>query len=126
MTNARAASVGKNDTASRLEGLHETITSDGSSDLLGTGGNSELALGVETVLSCLTSDRSSARHVLVRRVGARTDQSDLELRGPVVLLDSLSELRKRGSQVGSEGTVDMGLELVQILRARLVTCKHLV
>ena len=69
-----------------------TVTFDGSTNLLRSGGDSVLALHVQTVVLSLTSDRSSAGHVLVRRVGARTDESNLELGWPVVLLDSLLEL----------------------------------
>ena len=64
----------------------------------------------------LLGDRGDTRHVLVRRVGARTDKSNLEILGPAILLNSLLELRKRCSQVGGERTVDMGLELGKVLR----------
>ena len=117
LTNARTASVSEHETADFLKSSHLTVTSDSSTNLFGTGSDSELALGVQTVFSSLTGDGSSAGHVLVRRVGARTDESDLELGGPVVLDDFILELGKRGSEIGSEGTVDVRLKLRQVLRA---------
>ena len=121
LTNARTASVSEHETADFLKSSHLTVTSDSSTNLFGTGSDSELALGVQTVFSGLTSDGSSAGHILVRRVGARTDQSNLELNGPVVLLDSLGKLGDRGSQIRSERTVDMGLELGQVLQELSIT-----
>lgn len=115
MTDARTASVGKDETASLLKGGDLTVTFDGGANLLGTGGDGELGLGLETVRGGLTGDRSGAGHVLVRRVGARTDEGDLEFLGPVVLDDFILELRDGSSQVGSEGTVDVGLELGEVL-----------
>ena len=116
MTNARAAGVGKNDTASRLEGLHDTITSDGSTDLLGTGGDREARLEVNAVVSRLLRDVGRAGHVLVGRVRARADESDLELLWPAVLDNLILELGKRSGKVGRKGTVDVRLKLGEVLR----------
>lgn len=116
LTDARTASVGEDETADLLEGGHLAVTSDGGTDLLGTGGNGELALGRQTVLVGLASDGSSAGHVLVRRVGARTDEGNLKLLGPAVLLDRILELGEGSSQVGGERTVDVGFELGQVLQ----------
>ena len=116
LTNTRTASVSEHETADFLKSSHLTVTSDSSTDLFGTGSDSELALGVQTVFSGLTSDGSSAGHILVRRVGARTDESNLEFSRPAILLNLSLELGERGSQIGSEGTVDMGLKLRQVLR----------
>ena len=116
LTNARTASVSEHETADFLKSSHLTVTSDSSTDLFGTGSDSELALGVQTVFSSLTSDGSSAGHILVRRVGARTDQRNLQLLRPAVLLDSVLELRERGSKVRGERTVDVRLELGQVLQ----------
>lgn len=116
LANARSAGVGKDHTANLLERADLTIAGDGSTDLLGTGGDGELGLGFQTVLGSLTGDRSGAGHVLVGRVGARADEGDLELLRPVVLLDCLSELGDGSGQIGSEGTVDVGLKLGEVLR----------
>ena len=115
LTNARSASVSQDDTTDILEGSHLTVTFDSSTNLLRSGGDSVLALHVQTVVLSLTSDRSSAGHVLVRRVGARTDESNLEFSRPAILLNLSLELGERGSQIGSEGTVDVGFELRQVL-----------
>ena len=50
----------------------------------------ELALDVETMFCGFTSDGRRARHVLVGRVGARSDQSNFEFLGPAVFLDFLT------------------------------------
>ena len=65
LTNARTASVGKNDTSELLEGLELTITSNGGANLLGTRRDKERSLGLETVVESITSDGGSAGHVLV-------------------------------------------------------------
>ena len=115
LTNARTASVCQNQSTNILQSSHLSITGNGSTDLLGTGSDSELALRLESVFGSLLDDRDGARHVLIRRVGAGANQANLELRRPAVLLNSLLELRDRGSQIGSEGTVDVGFELRQVL-----------
>jgi len=120
LSNARAAGVGKNDTAELLEGLELTIAGDGSTNLLGTRGDDEGGLGLEAVGQSIAGDGGTARHVLVRRVGARADQTDLELLGPVVGLDSRRKLGDGGGKIGSEGSVDMGLECVEVDLQELV------
>lgn len=114
LTDARTASVGHDNTAELLKGLELTIAGNGSANLLGTGGDGEDGLSLDTVVDGVTSDGGSSGHVLVRGVGARADETDLELLGPVVILDGLAELGDGSGQIGSEGTVDMGLKLVQV------------
>lgn len=114
LTNARSAGVGEDDTAELLEGLELTITGDGGANLLGTGGDGEQRLGLDTVVNGVLGDGSSAGHILVGGVGARTDQTDLELFGPLVGLDSVLEVGDGGGKIGSEGTVDVGLELIEV------------
>jgi hypothetical protein len=126
LTNARTASVGKDDTAELLEGLELTVTLNGGTDLLGTRGDSEGRLGLDTVVEGITSDRGGTGHILVRGVGARTNQTDLELLGPAVLLDSLAELGDRSSQIRSERTVDVRLELGEVDLDELVVLDVLV
>jgi hypothetical protein len=63
----------------------------------------------------LGSDGSRSGHVLVRRVGAGSDKTDLKLGGPVVVLDGLGELGDGGGEIRGEGTVDVGLELGEVL-----------
>jgi hypothetical protein len=126
LTNARTASVGKDDTAELLEGLELTVTLNGGTDLLRTRGDSEGRLGLDTMVEGITSDRGGTGHILVRGVGARTNQTDLELLGPAILLDSLAELGDRSSQIRSEGTVDVGLELGEVDLNELVVLDVLV
>lgn len=116
LTNARSASVGEDDTSSLLELLGETVTGDGGTDLLGSGGDGELALEVETVVERLLDDVGRAGHVLVGGVGARADETDTDIVGPAVLLGLLSELGDGGSEIGGEGAVDVGLQLGEVLR----------
>lgn len=124
LTNARTAGVGQNQATNILKGAHLSITLNGSTDLLGTRGDSELRLGVQTVSFGLTGDGSSAGHVLVRRVGARTDESDLELSWPVVLDYLILELGERGGEIGSEGTVDVRLEFRKVLSSVVRSSAH--
>lgn len=114
MTNARTTGVGKNNTANLLKVVDHTVSSNGSSDLLGTGGNGELGLGGKTVGSGLPGNVGGSRHVLVRRVGARADQTDLELLRPRVPLDLLGKFGEGSGKIRGEGTVNMGLELREV------------
>lgn len=115
LTDARSTSVGKDNTTSSLEGLNHTVSGNGSSDLLGSRGDGELGLGLESVGSSLISDGSGSGHVLIRRIGAGSNKSDLELRGPGVGSHSLGELGDRGGKIGSVGSVDVGLKLGKVL-----------
>jgi len=115
LSDTGSTGVGENDSTNVLKGLHESVTGDGSPDLLGTGGDSELGLGLQTVSLGLLGDGGRSGHVLVRRVGARSNKTDLELLGPVVVLDGLGELGDGGGEIRGEGTVDVGLELGQVL-----------
>ena len=65
---------------------------------------------VEGVLS----NGGSARHVFVRRVGARADETDLELRRPVVRSDGFFEFANGSSKIRREWAVDVGLEFGQV------------
>jgi hypothetical protein len=114
LTDAGSASVGEDDTADLLERLHLAVTGDGGTDLLGTGGDGETGLSLEAVSGSLLSDRGGARHVLVGRVGAGTDETDGELVGPVVGLRGLGELGEGSGEVGGVGTVDVGLKLGEV------------
>lgn len=114
LTDTGSTGVGEDDTSDVFERLNETVSVNGGSDLLGSGGDSELRLALQAVGLGLLGDGGGSRHVLVRRVGAGTDQSDLELLRPAVVLDGLGELGDRGGQIGGEGTVDVRLEFAQV------------
>ena len=96
------------------------------SNLLTTRGNGEEGLGLDAVGHGVLCDGGSTGHVLVRGVGARADKTDLELLGPVVSLDGLSELADGGGQIGGEGTVDVGLKLVEVDLDELVVLGTLI
>jgi hypothetical protein len=115
LSDTGSTGVGEDDSADVFEGLDESVTGNGGPDLLGTGGDGELGLGAQTVGLGLGSDGSRSGHVLVRRVGAGSDKTDLELGGPVVVLDGLGELGDGGGEIRGEGTVDVGLELGEVL-----------
>lgn len=116
LTNARTTSVGKDNSTSALEGIDETVTSNGGSDLLGSWGDGELALEVEAVVRSLLDNGSRASHVLIGRVSARTDETNFKFIGPAILLDLGGELGKGGGQIRSERTVDVGLEFRKVLK----------
>ena len=126
LSNARTAGVGKDDTTELFEGLQLAITLNGSTDLLRARGDSEHGLGLNTVVKGVPSDRGGTGHVLIRGVGARADQTDLELLGPLVGINSLLELRDRGGKIGSERTVDVRLELGQVDLDQLIVFSTLV
>lgn len=67
-----------------------------------------------------------AGHVLVRGVGARTDETSLELLRPVVVLDGLAELGDGGTQIRGEGTIDVRLKLSQVDLNNLVVLGALI
>jgi len=119
-TNARTTGVGKDHTAKVLKSLELSIALNGGANLLGTRSDSEDGLGLDTVVHGVLSDGSGARHVLVRGVCARTNQTDLEVRRPVVVGDGLLELADRGGKIWGEGTVDVRLELREVDLDQLV------
>lgn len=124
MTDAWTAGVSKDNTTSLFKDTDLTVAFDGGTDLLRTRGDSELALCLEAVVQSLLGDRSGAGHILIGRVCARTDQADLQFFRPVVLLDLGSELGQRSGKIWSEGTVDMGLELGQVLTMKMRNFYH--
>jgi hypothetical protein len=126
LSNARTAGVGKNHATEFLEGLELTIALNGGANLLGTGSDGEEGLGLDAVVESVLGNGSGTAHVLVRGVGARADQTDLELLGPTVGLDGLLELADGGGKIGSEGTVDVGLELRKVDLDELVVLGTLV
>lgn len=114
LSDARSASVGKDKTTSFFESSNLSVPLNGSPNLLRSGGDGELGLQFQTSVLGLLEETGGARHVLVRRVGARTDESDLDLIRPSVLLADLGKLGDGGSEIGSEGTVDVGFEFREV------------
>lgn len=126
LTNARSASVGKDHATEVLEGLELTITLNGGANLLGTGSDGEEGFGLDAVVESVLGDGGGTAHVLVGGVGARADKTDLEVLRPAVGLDGLFELADWGGKIGSEGTVDVGLELGEVDLDELVVLGALV
>lgn len=125
-TNAGTAGVGKDHAAEVLKSLELTVALDGGADLLRTRGDGEQALGLDAVAEGVLSDGGSTAHVLVGGVGARADETDLELLRPAVGLDGLLELADGSGKIGGEGTVDVGLKLAQVDLDELVVLGALV
>lgn len=126
LTDAGTASVGEDDTTELLESLELPIAGNGGANLLGTRGDNEGRLGLEAVVKSITGDRGTARHILVRGVGAGADQTDLELLGPAIGLDGSGELGDGGGKIRGERTVDVGLELGKVDLEELVVLGTLV
>ena len=126
LSNARTAGVGENDATEFLKGLQLAITLNSSTNLLGARGDGEQGLSLETVVHGVLGNGGGTGHILVGGVGARADQTDLQLGWPVVLLDSILELGDGSSQVGSEGSVDMGLEFAQVDLDELIVFRALI
>lgn len=114
LTNAWTTGVGKDQAAEVLESLELAISLNGSANLLRSRCDSEHALGLDTVVKRILSNRGGTAHVLVRGVCAGTDQTDLELLRPLVLLNRLLELAQRGGKIWGERSVDVWLELAEV------------
>lgn len=110
MAYARAASVGEDDTTGLLEDLGDTVTSDGGTDLFGSGGDDERGLSLQAMLGGLTADGGGSGHVLVGGVGTASDQTDLHFLGPGVLGDGLLQGANGVGPIRSERTVEVRLE----------------
>lgn len=126
LSDARTTGVGKYDTSSLLEDGHLSVTGDGGTNLLRSGGDGETGLGGESVVGGFLGNGGGTGHVLVRRVGAGSNQTDRELVGPVVSLDSGSELGERGGKIRSVRSVDVGLKLGEVDLDNLVVLGSLV
>mmetsp|Transcript_32519 Transcript_32519/g.81519 ORF Transcript_32519/g.81519 Transcript_32519/m.81519 type:complete len:453 (-) Transcript_32519:772-2130(-) len=114
LTDAGTARVGEHLSTAGLESLQNTITLDGGTNLLRTGGHSETALHLDTLGGGLGHQVGRAAQILVRAVGAASDQTVTQLARPVVLLENSAELANRSGQIGSERTVEMRLKSRQI------------
>jgi hypothetical protein len=94
--------------------LYTGMVSGHTPNLLGTRCDSEEGLGLDAVIKSITCNRRGTRHILVRGICARTDQTDLELLGPVVGLDGLGELGDGCGKIRGERTVDVWLEFRKV------------
>jgi len=119
-TDARSTGVGKDHTTKVLKSLELTIALNGGANLLGTGGDSEDGLGLDSVVHGVLGDGCGARHVLVRGVCARSNQTDLEVSRPVVVCDGLLELADRSGKIWGKWAVDVRLKLREVDLDKLV------
>lgn len=126
LSDTGATSVGKHDTAKVKEGLQLSVSLNGGSDLLGTGGDGVDGLGLEAVGHGILGNGGGSLHILVRGVGARADKTDLDLKGPSVLDGDILELGDGGGKIGGEGTVDVRLESVEVNLDELVVLTSLI
>mmetsp|Transcript_4227 Transcript_4227/g.26860 ORF Transcript_4227/g.26860 Transcript_4227/m.26860 type:complete len:353 (-) Transcript_4227:1099-2157(-) len=110
LPNAGTACVGKHRSANLAEHVHDAIPADCRADLLRPRGDGERHLRFDACFEGLGCYRGRAGHVLVRAVGARTNQSRLQFRGPCVLLQSLCKFGKWPGPIRTERTIDMGLK----------------
>jgi hypothetical protein len=121
-----SASIGKNSATSFRESVQNAIALHSSTDLLTTGRDKEIGLGLQTSSSGLLDKRFRAGHILVRRVGAATNQAGAKSCGPVVGLDRVLESRKRCRKIRRERAVDVRFQLGQIDRDDFVVLGALV
>ena len=66
-------------------------------------------------------NRSRARHIFVRGISARTDESDFQFGGPAILHDFVLEFGDRSCKIWREGSIDMWLQFRQILQEGLAS-----
>ena len=126
MPDTRTASVGEHDATDIFKRLDLPIPFNSGANLLRARGDGIFRLELETRILGLGDEGRRAGHVLVRRVGARTDERHLDLIRPVVLLGFSSELGDGRGEIRREWTVDMGLELGQVDFDHLVVFRVLV
>jgi hypothetical protein len=69
------------------------------------------------MVSSLLDDGGRTRQVLIRGVGARTNETDFEFIGPAVLLDSVSKLGDGRCKIRCEGPIDVRFKLGEVLIA---------
>lgn len=115
LSDARSTGVSENESTDILEGTDLSVTLDGCTDLLRSRGNGELTLDFQTVCSGFPGDRCRARHVLIRRVGAGSNEGNSDLIGPLVLLSDFGELGNGGAKIRSKRSVNVRLELGEVL-----------
>ena len=114
LADAGSASVGQHGAAELLERLRNAVALDRGTDLLRSGRHVERNLRLQTVLHGVLGDGSAAAHVLVRRVRARTDQTDADVHRVSVLLRVRAQLADRVGQIGRERSVDVRFQRVQV------------
>jgi len=118
LSDTRSTSIREDEPTNVLKCANLPVAFDSSANLLGTGCDGELALNLESVIRSFLGDGSGARHVFVRRVGAGSDEGNLEFFGPVVLFGFCGEFGDGRRKIGGERTVDVGFEFGEVLTDR--------
>ena len=114
LADAGTASVGEDISAHLVEGVEHTIALEGIADKLGSRGDGQLALALDTGPDGGGGKGRTARDVLVAGVRARTDQAVFNLGGISLLGTELSHLAHRGGEVRAERTVEVRLKGAQV------------
>ena len=121
LADARSAGVGEHRRADGFEIGEQSVTLDGRSDLLRSWRDEQLDLGLQAVRRGLAGDRRRPCDVLVRRVGARTDERRGDLERPVVRAGGITDLATDAmGAVGGVRSVDQRLQLVEVDLDQLV------
>ncbi|KNC29425.1 hypothetical protein FF38_06588 [Lucilia cuprina] len=114
LTNAGPAGVSQDGTTEFVENISDAVTFNGGTNLFRAGSYIEGNLGFETMFHGVLGNAGATTHIFVGRVGAGTDQTDLNVQRITVLLGVLTQFADGMGQIGSEGTVDMGFQSVQV------------
>jgi len=114
LTDARTASIGKDNTTDAAEDVGNAVALDGRTDLLRARRDVELGLDLGSVLGSLAADVGSAAEILVAAVGAGADEAHKELVDPSALLEVSSHVRKLSGTVRRGRTVDVRSKLREV------------
>ena len=120
LTDARPAGIGEDVGTHLVEGVQHTVPLEGVTHQLGSRGDGQLALALDTGLNRSRSERGASGDVFVARIGARTNQAVFNLGGVSLLGAELSHLAHRRGEVRAERAVEVGLEGAQVNLNHLV------
>lgn len=126
LSNTGSTGVGEDGSSNLVEDLHLSVTLDSGTNLLGTGGDVERNLGLDTSIKGLLTETGATLHVFVRRVGTRSDETGGEVLGPFVLGDGGLEVLDGGAEIGGEGSVQLRLELIEVDLNHLIVVSTLI
>uniref|UniRef100_A0A1L8EHS2 Uncharacterized protein n=1 Tax=Haematobia irritans TaxID=7368 RepID=A0A1L8EHS2_HAEIR len=114
LTNAGTTGISQNSTTEIIEYFGDAIAFNGSTNLFRAGGNIEGNLGFQTMFHGILGNTGTTTHIFIGRVGAGTNQTNFNVNGITVLLGISTQFANRMGQIGSEGTIDMGFQCIQI------------
>ena len=114
LTDTWSAGVGHNQRSNLLEVVEDAVTLGGIANLLRTWVDDELTLHLDTLLVSLAGNAGGTSEVLVRGVGAATNQAYLHYHRIVVGRTFRLHVGDRCGSVWSERTVQMWLHLGEV------------